>query len=405
MKKILFLSLLDMNLINDSNIYCDLLREFKCARHNIYIISPIEKRSICQKTIIKEDNVTIIKPKIGNIQKVGFIEKGISTILLEYQILKCIKKELSNVKFDLVLYATPPITFGKVIEYVKKRDNCITYLMLKDIFPQNAVDIGSFSKKSIFYKYFRNKEKKLYMISDYIGCMSNRNIEFVKEHNSYLNEKKITLCPNAIQPKNYGFNKQELRKKFNLPSNKIIYIYGGNLGRPQGIDFLIDCLKSNERNENAVFIIVGSGTEKYKLDEYIKNNNPNNVQVYSYMKKEKYTELLAACDVGMLFLDHRFTIPNYPSRLLSYMELDMPIIAATDPNTDIGKFIEENNIGFWCESNNVRSFNKLIEKTENALNEKTFNGSRQIMKQFYLASNVYKNICKEIGWEENHESV
>lgn len=89
-------------------------------------------------------------------------------------------------KFDLIIYSTPPITFQRAVEYVKERDNAQTYLLLKDIFPQNAVDIGILSKngwKGLIYKYFRKKEKKLYGISDRIGCMSEANCKYILSHN------------------------------------------------------------------------------------------------------------------------------------------------------------------------------------------------------------------------------
>ena len=113
--------------------------------------------------------------QIGNIQKTNLIEKGISTLEIEQQYINAIKKYFNNEKFDLVLYATPPITFCKVIEFVKKRDGAFAYLMLKDIFPQNAVDLCMLKKsgfRGIAYKYFRSKEKHLYEISDKIGLIT-----------------------------------------------------------------------------------------------------------------------------------------------------------------------------------------------------------------------------------------
>ena len=88
---------------------------------------------------------------------------------------RAIKKYLSDVKIDLVLYPTPPITFANTIAYIKKRDGAYAYLMLKDIFPAGAVDLGALKKtglKGVIYRYFRKKEKYLYRISDKIGCMS-----------------------------------------------------------------------------------------------------------------------------------------------------------------------------------------------------------------------------------------
>ena len=70
--------------------------------------------------------------------------------------------------------------------------------------------------------------------------------------------------------------------------------------------------------------------------------------------------MVASCDVGMIFLDHRFTIPNYPSRLLSYMQAKLPVLAYTDPNTDIGQVIVDGGFGWWCESANVARFSSCV---------------------------------------------
>ena len=67
-------------------------------------------------------------------------------------------------------------------------------------------------------------------------------------------------------------------------------------------------------------------------------------------------------DVGLIFLDYRFTIPNYPSRLLPYLMEKKPIIAATDPNCDLGYIAEENGYGYWCPSNSVEAFVEVVNK-------------------------------------------
>ena len=76
----------------------------------------------------------------------------------------------------------------------------------------------------------------------------------------------------------------------------------------------------------------------------------------SILPKEDYDSMVSACDVGLIFLDHRFTIPNFPSRVLSYMQAKIPVFAVTDPNTDIGKVIVDGGFGWWCESNDSNSF-------------------------------------------------
>ena len=80
------------------------------------------------------------------------------------------------------------------------------------------------------------------------------------------------------------------------------------------------------------------------------------------LPKDEYDRMIAASDVGMIFLDYRFTIPNFPSRLLSYMQAKIPVLACTDPNTDIGRIIVDGGFGWSCESMDLKEFNNIVKK-------------------------------------------
>ena len=365
--KILFLTIVNIKTLQERGIYQDLLRQFTKNGHQVYVVAPTERRNKEGTKVVFERGATVLRVRTLNLQKTNIIEKGLATISLETKFANAIKKYFKGIKFDLVLYSTPPITFAKVVQYIKKRDHAKTYLLLKDIFPQNAVDIGLMQKtglKGIIYRYFRKKEKKLYALSDKIGCMSQANCDFVLKHNPEIPQEKVEICPNSIEYRDLSLNETErnvMREKYGIPLDKKVFVYGGNLGKPQGIPFIIDCLKTQEQNEEVFFLIVGDGTEFGKLQTYFDQNKPRNMKLMKRLPKEDYDRMIAACDVGMIFLDHRFTIPNFPSRLLSYMQAGLPVIACTDPNTDIGKVIVEGGFGWWCESNDVSAFEKCIE--------------------------------------------
>lgn len=363
---VLFLTLVSFDTIQKRNIYTDLLREFIKNRHKVFVISPVERRLGEQTHIIEEPDAKILRLRIGNTQKTNFIEKGISTLLIEPQFKAGIKKYFSDVKFDLVLYSTPPITLVSAIEYVKKRDGAKTYLLLKDIFPQNAVDIGIMSTtgvKGLLYKHFRRQEKKLYAISDRIGCMSQANVDYLIKHNPEVTPSIVEVCPNSVDVIDKSVDEDtriEIRKKYGIPLDKKVIIYGGNLGKPQGISFLIECLKKCHYIEDTFFLIVGDGTEYGLLENYVEGEKPKNVKLMKRLPKEDYDTMVGACDVGLIFLDHRFTIPNFPSRILAYMQAKLPVLACTDPNTDIGKVITEGGFGWWVESNNSTLFSQIV---------------------------------------------
>ena len=290
----------------------------------------------------------------------------------------------------------------KAIEYVKKRDNAKTYLLLKDIFPQNAVDLGMLKTsglKGLIYKHFRNKEKRLYAISDKIGCMSQANCDFILKHNHEIDPQKVEICPNSVEVIDMRIaenEREEMRKKYDIPIDKKVFVYGGNLGKPQGISFLIDCLKAELENKQAYFLIVGDGTEFGVMEKFFNEFKPKNMKLMKRLPKEDYDKMVATCDVGMIFLDYRFTIPNFPSRLLSYMQAGLPVLACTDSNTDVGKVITDGGFGWWCESNSVSDFDNTVKEIMNSNLKEKGNNAFVYLKEHYSADVAYKVIMKEL---------
>lgn len=391
---VLFLSLMQYHSISQRDIYTDLLREFIRNGHQVTILSPTESAA----SPIVEENCTIYQVPTGKIEKTSFIRKGINTILIEGRFRAAIKKNLPTTRFDLVLYPTPPITFVGAVAYIKKRDGAKTYLMLKDIFPQNAVDIGIISKQGVpglIYQYFRRKERRLYDVSDFIGCMSQKNVDYILKHNPQLDSRKVGICPNCIEFVNRSVNdavRSRMREKYGIPQDRRVFVYGGNLGRPQGIPFLIDCLRDQRDNQKVFFLVVGDGTEYPVLEEYARSANQENFKLMRRLPKEDYDALVGACDVGMLFLDHRFTIPNFPSRLLSYMQAKLPILACTDPNTDVGTVISEGGFGWWCESNSVEAFRKAVDAAMQSNLSQMGEKSMDYLIRHYTEKNGYHAI-------------
>lgn len=400
---ILFLTTGRMESIEQHAIYPDLLRCFRDHGHKIYTVSSYEKRSGKRTKLVQENGASMLHVQIGNLTKTNIIEKGISTILIERQYKKTIKKYFSDVYFDFVMYSTPPITLVKVIDYVRKRDHAKTYLLLKDIFPQNAVDIELIRKsgvKGLIYKYFRRREKNLYAISDYIGCMSQANVDYVLKHNPELDPKTVEVCPNSVEIADMRVDsttRDEMRRKYGIPLDKTVFVYGGNLGKPQGIPFLIKCLISQIKNQDAYFLIVGDGTEFGKLEQFFNEQNPANMKLMKRLPKEDYDRMVAACDVGMIFLDHRFTIPNFPSRLLSYMQAGVPVLAVTDPNTDIGKVIVDGRFGWWCESNDVKAFDEKIREACNSKLEYMGQDGFKYLEENYSVQKSYEIIMEQFN--------
>lgn len=368
--KVLYFTMSDLPDMTVSGIYVDLIQKMKSEGHDMYVVSAAQRRLKEPTHIYDSDGIHVLRVRTLNVQKTNVVEKGLGQVSIEFLFKRAISKYLRGLEFDLILYATPPITFVSLIKYVKKLNpNAKTYLMLKDIFPQNAIDLNMLSKsglRGLLFRRFLKQEKELYRISDWIGCMSPANVKYVIEHNPEVDQNKVEICPNSYRVHEENELRADVinavRLQYGLPINKRIFIYGGNMGKPQGIPFLIECMKAVKDRIDCHFVLVGNGTEYPNLEAWVKEEKPDAVSVYKYIPKAEYDKLANACDVGLIFLDYRFTIPNYPSRLLPYLMTKKPIIAVTDPNCDTGSIAEANGYGLYCPSNSVDKFVKAVDK-------------------------------------------
>jgi len=395
--KILFLSLVAIDDIEDRNIYADLMRCFVNNGHYVSIYTPIERRNRSSINIKNGKNYKITRVRSLNIQKTNLIEKALGTFSLDFIMKRALIKGEYNSEFDLLMFSTPPITLTSTIKWAKNKFHCISYLLLKDIFPQNAVDIGLIRDKGIIYRYFKQKESSLYKLSDYIGCMSERNVEYVLSKNDYLQPSKVELCPNSIEffETTNDIQKDKLRKEFGIPEHARVFIYGGNLGKPQGVDFLMQVLSRFDSDTKVFFIIIGSGTEYDRLYIWYLKSGITNIIIKEHLPKEQYDLYVRLSDVGLIFLDFRFTIPNYPSRLLSYMEFCKPVLVFSDLSTDVGNNCEARGYGKWSSSDDINKASDLIndfctvsDSELRVMGQKGF----EFLKNNYSVQNTYQVI-------------
>ena len=154
--KILFLALAYPKIPNSSNLYTDLMEEFRNQGHDIFVVAPAVNDS--EIGLINEEGISVIRVKTLPLLNVNPIQKGIANVLLPFQYKKAIKKHFKSEALDLIIMPTPPISLVDVASWLKNKYQSNLYLILRDIFPQNAVDLGMMKKGGMLYNFFRKKE-------------------------------------------------------------------------------------------------------------------------------------------------------------------------------------------------------------------------------------------------------
>jgi glycosyltransferase involved in cell wall biosynthesis len=341
---------------HNSSMYTDLTGEFALNGLNVYVAvanGPVKT------SFNKEGNAFVLRIKTLELFNTSIFKKGLANILLPYQVTFSIKKNLGKVVFDVIIVSTPPITYLSTVKKLKRRLKSTVYLILRDIFPQNARDLGIIRNPLLFH-YFRRKEKELYSVSDYIGCMSDRNISYLSLHNPEIDRSKLHLLPNWKNVSVYSSPDLTIRGKFGL-ENKYIALYGGNIGKPQKIDFILDLAEELKNLPDVIFLIIGNGSEKQRILNIVREKKLHNINIINTIPRDQYQELVKNCDVGLVNLSEKFTIPNIPSRTLSYWEAKLPVLAAIDENTDFSRIIEISGSGLCSITGDLKSYRKNFE--------------------------------------------
>jgi glycosyltransferase involved in cell wall biosynthesis len=359
---IVFLTLAYPSNEGDRNIYSDLMDEFTTRGHKVTVFSPDESRSFGHLRLGCRKGVELVGVPTGKITKTRLLAKAVNTLLIEGRFARAILAVCPR-DINLLVYSTPPINFVRAVHEIKKRTGCTTYLLLKDIFPQNAVDLHIIRAKGPLWFFFRAKEKKLYGLSDHIGCMSPANANYCESHNPDLPRSRIHVCPNSIRPtmeaESIAADISSFYSLGILPG-KLHLIYGGNLGKPQCIDYIIQALSAIDNDIDVFTTIIGNGTEYPKLAAAISSLGLARVKLLPFLPKEEYRRLLSAMDVGLVFLDPHFTIPNFPSRILDYMDCSIPMLACTDIVCDLKAEVCDEGGGVWCKSGDIDGFVNAI---------------------------------------------
>ena len=372
--------------LETSGIFADLVRALHYKGHLVTVVTcQPEGSGKLSSEVIFVDGIKIITVKSPRLFSYNKFEKGIAQLLLPRRMISAIKQHLSGLHFDLILYPTPPITLASVVSFCKKEFKARSFLMLKDIFPQNAVDLGLMRFNGLLHRYFKLVEKDLYNVSDIIGCMTAANISYLEKNYHYLSKSKLTYFPNTLDCKGL------IGRNFKAPRESTKFVFGGNLGLPQDIPKLLKNISLLPNSLNAEFIFIGDGFYKLFIKNFIAENPQLPIKYVDELTRLEFDKFLERCDVGLVSLNSSFTVPNCPARILSYMAKGLPILAMVDDATDLQEILESNaKCGYCCSSRSSEGFIELVEKFCNLadLNSLGLSGQKFLKNNFNVNQSV-----------------
>jgi len=287
------------------------------------------------------DGVKVVRIKLFDIfYKTGFIGTALKVFLFPRWARFVIKRHVK--KCDLLIANTPCVTIVGLADYFRRAYKAKSYLVLWDFFPFYLKDLGVIRNK-MFFGFFQALESRMYRSFDRIGCMTRGNVTFLLENYSGIQEDRVEILPlwakiKDIQP----IDKEGVRRKYNLPLDKVIAVYGGAMSIVQELDNLLDLAKlSMEKDAGVCFLFIGRGTERQRLENNAVSANLKNVMFLDYVPREEYQDVVQACDIGMISLSSKLSVPSFPSKSVDYFKVSLPILASLDAVTDFGRILQD----------------------------------------------------------------
>jgi len=310
----------------------DLAVEFANRGHDVTVVAPDHTA----ETDIQCDY---------DIRSVSKLLRGYREISLSKIIWKRAKSFFNENSFDLIIYYSPTIFFGPLVKRLKRLFGCPAYLILRDIFPQWAVDAGII-RKGLLYRLFKHFEKINYDAADIIGVQSPANKLYFFERG--LDKKyRIEVLYNWMSLNEHDGSSVHLREKFGL-NGKIVFFYGGNIGIAQDIDNIVRVAVRLQDVPEAHFLLVGDGSEVPRLKWEIQMIGLKNFSIHPAVDQQEYMNMIADIDIGMISLDRNLKTHNYPGKMLGYMYHAKPILASINPGNDLQTILQTHEAGLVC---------------------------------------------------------
>lgn len=361
------LLLVDDYLPNSTKIGAKMMHELAVAlfkkNHTVSVATPdFRLKKKFELAII--DGVEVYKFYCPNVKDESKLKRALNETFLSWYAWKNLKPIFRKNSFDIIVYYSPSIFFGPLVNKLKKKWNAKSYLVLRDVFPQWVIDHGLIKEKSAIAAYFRKFEKINYKAADKIGLQSPKNQEWF--NSKFKIDKKTEVLFNWSDEKPLTNTSSFYREKYKL-QDKVIFFYGGNMGEAQDMMNLVRLAKNLSLLREVHFVFAGSGNEVDLIKDTIVKDNLTNLLLIDPVDQEAYRKMLSEFDVGLFSLHKDHSTHNFPGKLLGYMSQALPILGSVNPENDIVDVIRDADAGYISINGED---NILLENAMKLLNDK-----------------------------------
>jgi glycosyltransferase involved in cell wall biosynthesis len=386
----------------------ELALEFKRNSNEVLVVSPdsYNQRRDTQSYFQNLDGVNVFRFPSGKLKNISKPLRLLNEFLLPFRAWYYGRNHFCQKKIDLVVCYSPSIFWWWLVFKIKTIWKSNTYLILRDLFPQWAIDNGLIRKNTLLTKFFLLVEKLNYKQADTIGLMSENNLKWFNHY--YKGSAKLEVLFNWATENTYVESLEDSSK--NLPSyrsklgleGKIVYFYGGNIGSAQDMSQILRLAKNLSYYTEAHFLLVGAGDEFELIDRFIKSENLGNLTLLNSVSQDQFQRMLKEFDVGLFCLNRNHSTHNFPGKILGYLVHGLPVLGSVNPGNDLKMIIEDAYAGFVVESGDDVSFSKAaISLLNKDLRNQMSVNCQKLLSQKFSTQSAYARIVLSTQHESN----
>lgn len=369
----------------------DLAREFARQGHEVTVIVPAP--GLAEPFVLETGgDHAILRLRAPETKGIGLVRRGLAEFLVPlWMITGARRSGLDLTQFGAVIWYSPTIFLGPVARYISRKSHCPTYLIVRDIFPQWAVDMGLMSRGPA-YQVMTRVARYQYKVADVIGVQTAGNISFMQGQDAGNHGARIDVLHNwlgepATKTCFISVADGPLR-------GRRVFVYAGNMGVAQDIDLLIDLAAAMRLRDDAGFLLIGRGSEFNRIRQRVVDEGLGNVVVEPEIDPDEIPELFQQCHIGLVSLNPRHTTHNIPGKFLTYMQAGLPVLACSNANNDLVDMVANHGVGRVCVDRSVERLAAQADEILRALDTDDGIGQRckALFRSFYSASAAVQQI-------------
>jgi len=342
----------------------DLSREFARQGHALTILLPWSDQNDSWSLEVF-DGVEVLRLKAPRTKNIGYIRRSFGELVMPFFMLwQLHKSPLVKVRWDGVIWYAPSIFHGPLVNILKKRSGCKSYLIIRDIFPEWAVDLGLMGR-GLPFLFFKIVAWYQYSVADVIGVQTLSNQGYFAQWQKKTGRKLEVLKNWLDKP---AQKKCSIRVNDTPLAGRRVFVYAGNMGVAQGMGIFLDLAEKFKTRNDVGFLFVGRGSEAEWLKAKTRERSLENVLFFDEIDPDEIPNLYAQCFAGIVALDPRHKSHNIPGKFLTYLQSGLPVLANVNAGNDLAKMIRDEKVGQVCESNQIddlfRLSSQLISQIE-----------------------------------------